>query len=254
MQSANPNATPQFSTAEYHNQSQVDRCSFCGLNITGYYYRIGGSMACAGCAEQKKYDLPQDDHASFMRALLFGIGGAIAGLILYSGFVILTDIIIGWLALGVGFIVAKSMMVGSKNIGGRRYQIAAVLLTYAAVSMSSIPIAYHYFWQQRDAQKTIQTAPEQASTDALSAQTASTDDQTAGQQQPTQPRSALSILGYLAAMGLASPFILVTKDPGHGFIGLVILLVGIRIAWLVARGSSDLGIYGPFESSKATSA
>ena len=40
------------------------------------------------------------------------------------------------------------MMLGSRGIGGRRYQIAAELLTYAAVSLSVIPISLSQYIQE----------------------------------------------------------------------------------------------------------
>jgi hypothetical protein len=54
----------------------------------------------------------------------------------------------------------------------------------------------------------------------------------------------------LAMMGLASPF-LELQDPFHGLIGLVILFIGIRIAWKLAAGT-ETQIFGPFESAPAT--
>jgi hypothetical protein len=48
----------------------------------------------------------------------------------------------------------------------------------------------------------------------------------------------------LALLGLASPF-LALEDPLHGAIGLLILFVGIRIAWKIAAGIS-IQILGPF--------
>ena len=41
----------------------------------------------------------------------------------------------------------KAMHLGSRGVGGRRYQLVAVLLTYLAVSLSAVPIAIH---QMRD--------------------------------------------------------------------------------------------------------
>jgi len=48
----------------------------------------------------------------------------------------------------------------------------------------------------------------------------------------------------LALVGLASPF-LELQDPFHGLIGLVILFVGIRIAWQLTAGPK-VDILGPF--------
>jgi hypothetical protein len=54
----------------------------------------------------------------------------------------------------------------------------------------------------------------------------------------------------LAIMGLASPF-LEMQDPVHGIIGLIILLVGIRIAWRLTAGT-ETQVLGPFDSAPAT--
>ena len=128
---------------------------------------------------------------AFPRALLLGIVGAAIGMALYAGFTILTDIRIGYISLAVGFIVAKAMMIGSGGIGGRQYQITAAVLTYMAVSMAFIPLVLY--------------ATHLSITDIP--------------------------LAKLIEWGLASPVLELQADPFHGLIGLVILLVGVRIAW-----------------------
>jgi hypothetical protein len=50
-------------------------------------------------------------------------------------------------------------------------------------------------------------------------------------------------------LGLASPF-LQLQDPIQGAIGLVILFVGIRIAWKLTAGRS-VDIIGPFNTAPA---
>src|SRR5262245_56189507 len=86
-------------------------------------------------------NVPPDSPALFIRALIFGAGGALLGLILYSTVGIMPGLAIGYVSLAVGYIVGKAIMVGSRGRGGRRYQVAALLLTYAAVSVSAVPIA-----------------------------------------------------------------------------------------------------------------
>jgi hypothetical protein len=54
-------------------------------------------------------------------------------------------------------------------------------------------------------------------------------------------------LGVMALLGLASPF-LELQDPVHGAIGLVILFVGINIAWRMTA-APKLDILGPFAAS-----
>src|SRR5260221_11698475 len=95
-------------------------------------------MVCGNCFDHIQRERPRDSHTAFVRAVLFGLVGFAIGLIAYAGFEIMTGISIGYLALAVGWIVGKAMMIGSGGIGGRRYQLTAILLTYAAVSMAGI--------------------------------------------------------------------------------------------------------------------
>lgn len=245
------NPTPQFSTAEF--QGGPDRCQLCGQTLGSTYYRIGQKQACPACAEKAKFDLPKDTHSAFVRGMIFGIGGAILGLIAYSAFTIITGIEIGYLSLLVGFLVAKAILMGSKGIGGRRYQVTALLLTYAGVSLSAIPIGISMYLKQEEAKKTAAaqssahgrpevTAPkvddDKSSTEASSANP------------PAQQRSLGGFLGYILLMGLASPF-LELENPVSGALGIIILLVGIRIAWQMTAGKS-VEILGPFNRSSAS--
>src|SRR6266446_7126240 len=134
-------ATPQFDTAEYAGMPGTDRCKLCNQLVADRHYRVNSAMACSSCAERAQREVPVDTHAAFMRGLLYGGGAAILGLILYSAVGIITGLEIGYVSLAVGYLVGKAMKKGSQGIGGRRYQIAAALLTYAAVSMAAIPIA-----------------------------------------------------------------------------------------------------------------
>jgi len=138
---------------------------------------------------------PSADGA-FPRALLLGLIGAAIGCALYAGFTILTDIRIGYVSLAVGFLVAKAMMMGSKGIGGRQYQITAVLLTYAAVSIAFVPVVLYA------AHLNVSDVP----------------------------------LGKLIQWGLTSPFLELQADTFHGVIGLIILFAGINIAWKLTAG------------------
>jgi hypothetical protein len=123
----------------------------CGLTITGPYYRVGGDIVCPACAQRANESRPADKHSAYAGALLFGIGAAILGLVLYATVAIVTGLMIGYVSLAVGYVIGKGMMMGSKGIGGRRYQITAVLLRYAAVSMAAVPIAISYQVKHKEA-------------------------------------------------------------------------------------------------------
>src|SRR2546425_9566679 len=119
------NPTPQFGTAQYAPKSGTDVCKSCNQGISGHYFRVNGSLACARCVDQLKNQIPKDTHALFVRGLVFGFGGAILGLILYSGFSIITGIAIGYVSLAVGWIIAKAIKIGSRGIGGGPFQITS---------------------------------------------------------------------------------------------------------------------------------
>src|SRR5271163_262975 len=230
------NPTPQFGTAEYAKPGG-DRCQFCQQSIGGTYYRINSRMACSGCVEKVRSAIPVDNHAAFVRALVYGIGAAVAGL---AGYALIAILLQGWvisyMSIGVGWIVGTAMMKGSNGMGGRRYQIAAAVLTYAAVSMAAIPIWIH-FAPGRHQQKQVQDRSFEEEERKFG--------HDAGQQQPdAQPAPRAEgprmdfgrWLGTVALLGLASPFIELSGNPIWGAIGLSILFWGIRIAWRITAG------------------
>lgn len=253
MSAPDSQPTPQFGKAEYLGEPGSDRCNTCGQPLVREYYRVNGVMTCTTCTSSAQNSSPKDTHAAFVRAILFGSGGAILGLIIYSTFGIITGLVIGYLSLAVGYIVGKAMMMGSKGIGGRRYQIVAVLLTYAAVSMSAIPIAISMQSKNRKEEKQ-NLADEQRQLEKEFGQEHSTPPP----ERPTPPMestqhpkpSFAAALGYLALIGLASPF-LELQDSFGGIIGLIILFVGIRIAWQITAAKLP-EISGPFHNSPAS--
>ena len=255
--------TPQFSTAEYAVKPPGGSCGLCGQPLGNFYYRVGEKPACRPCAQRAQRESPKDNHAAFVRAMLLGMGGAILGLILYSTVVIMTGWTIGYLSLAVGYIVAKSMMLGSRGIGGRRYQIAAAILTYAAVSMAAVPVSIAYLMNHKQAGQHAQTVTEAqtppvtsaapdsgVSPDSPPAESSAADPGRTQEPAPTtKPRPDMgSLLFRLAIVGLTSPFLELQSSTFGGLIGLVILMVGIRIAWRMAAGKDETLVYGPFEN------
>jgi hypothetical protein len=141
------------------------------------------------------------DPALFGRAILFGIGGAIAGAACYALFTGLTHITIGYLAILVAWLIAKAMTAGSGGQGGRAYQIAAVMMTYLAVVGADVAIIV---WDiSRDGKHIVW--------------------------------SLGAVLG-LAKIGIEYPFLELAQSPAGGAIGLFILFIGMRAAWRMTSG------------------
>jgi hypothetical protein len=223
---------PQFATAEYPGNASETACKSCAQAISGDYYRVNGAPTCANCTQQIREQMPKDSHSAFGRGVLFGVGGALLGLGIYVAFALVTGWMIGYISLAVGYIVGKAIVMGSGGLGGRRYQIAAVLLTYIAVSLAAVPIAISQHMKQRSVQQHAQVG-DSATVHA-----------------PTM--SPVKAVGLLALLGLASPF-LALSNPAQGLIGLVILFVGIRIAWTITAGR-PVNILGPISATAPATA
>ncbi len=85
---------------------------------------------------------PSTDAALLARAILFGLAGAVAGAVLYGGFIHLTHINIGYLSIVVAYLVAKAMTFGSGERGGRPFQISAIVLTCVSIALGNALMAY----------------------------------------------------------------------------------------------------------------
>lgn len=138
------------------------------------------------------------DSNLFPRALLFGFVGAILGALAYALFIGITGIALGYLAIGVAFLVAKAMTLGSRERGGRKYQIAAVVLTYLAVAAAHAMLVC---WDVRT-------------------------------QTPITGRVVLFATKY----GLGFPVQALQRSTINGAIGLLILFIGLRAAWRMTSG------------------
>ena len=183
-----------------------------------------------------------------LRGIAFGIGGAILGLIVYAAFGILSGFVIGYVSLAVGWIVGKAIKKGSNGIGGLRYQIAAVILTYAAVSLAAVPIGISQYLKSAKAHKAVVHSPPTATAEA------GADPTVQGRPSPTstpphQTFSKGALAEKLLLGGLASPFLEINETP-HAIIGLFILFIGLRIAWQLT-GETPTQVLGPFKSSGA---
>jgi hypothetical protein len=263
-------STPQFGTAEYNSSPSQDSCKGCHQPISGAYYQANSAMLCGSCVENLRRQIPQDTHAAFVRGIAFGVGGFVLGLILYAGFTILTGIEIGFVSLAVGWLVGKAIMIGSRGVGGRRYQIAGVLLTYAAVSMAFVPIVLHSMRSNPDkvpGHKTAVMTPDEPKTQAdAPASQIQPDGDSGAQAQAVSPTAPVAsppsvkdsgmnfwkAMGTLALLGLASPFLQLSSGMS-GLIGLFILFIGMQFAWKMTRGV-HLAITGPYQASASAKA
>jgi hypothetical protein len=205
--SSAPVARPQFTRPEYTQSAAKPSCQICLNPFTREFFKLNGRSVCPDCAAKAKSGQAADGNAAYMQGLLYGAGAASAGLVFYAGFTIATHFYFGYVAIAVGWLVGKAIMKGSNGVGGRRYQIAAMTMTYAAISLAAIPI------------RIAQLAPAR-------------DVDWAGR------------IPELVLWGIASPLIEILSGL-PGMIGLVLLLMGMRFAWKMTA-ARRLTVAGPY--------
>jgi len=253
--------------------SKKDSCTRCGEPVKQYYFRVNGAMHCMPCAKVMKDARPEDDASSYKRAVLFGGIAALIAFVSYTVFTLSTGWLPGLLAFFAGYAIAKMMMVGSRKIGGRRYQVTAVFLTYMALSLSAIPIMIGEQARFRAALRVQQSTgdlveeqqrleqefgtgtntaapsnPKPGSAQKKSATDNTTSAVTVWQgrlgARPSSQISPAAILGTLVIVGLLSPFLALWM-PLQGGTCLLVLLGGMLIAWHVTAATRH-EIIGPF--------
>ena len=256
--------------------SRKDLCEKCRKPLEHWYFRVNGAMHCLECAKSERNMAPRDSEAAYTRAVLFGGGVAIAVFFLYVVLGITTIWVFEYSAIVLGLVIAKMMMVGSKGIGGRRYQWTAVILTYATVSVAAVPIAIDHQSRMNAAiqaqAKAVNLAEEQqrleeefesgASRPLSSAGQAGTAPKNPGQKSTdgsgaaAKPRASAVVprpvltpaaaFGTLLIWGLFSPLIQAAMTI-QGGISLISLVLGIVIAWRVTA-ARRMEITGPFRT------
>jgi hypothetical protein len=131
-----------FRKAEYGGPAvPLHHCASCGRWMEDAFYRVNGEMVCTVCAVRIQSYLPEDTPAVFWRTVSVGAAVAAATSLLYLVLFRTVGtrgmglgVAVG--AIGVGYAVGKAMQTVAKGAGGRKYQWAASLLSYAAIAVA----------------------------------------------------------------------------------------------------------------------
>lgn len=77
---------------------------------------------------------------SLSRPLLFGTGAAIVCSAGYAVITLLSGLELALIAILVGYLVGRAVRLGANGVGGRPFQIMAVVLTYLSITISYVPL------------------------------------------------------------------------------------------------------------------
>ena len=232
-----------FERATYENRDEArPPCGLCQKELGSHYWRWQQRVVCASCRDQLERTLAKSrSGASFAKALLLGGLTALGCGIAYAVFVAISTIQIAFVTIGIAFLVAKVIRKASSGVGGLRFQVLAVVLTYVAGTMGYVPAIFKAI--SSDAKS--HAAQTQSTTPAASKDADGKDGEVEGtpgdRHQPADVGTLLGAIAFLGGLVLASPFLTFTESP----IGMLIILFGLWEAWKRSRGV-PLSLDGPY--------
>jgi hypothetical protein len=245
-------AVPATGVGETATQSVV--CGACSATLRTWYYDVDGLQLCAACRQKAERSAsPVRDWGATMRALLFGLGAAVAGAAIYYGVIAITNFEIGIVALLIGYMVGFSVRKGAGGRGGRRLQVAAAALTYFSVAMEYLPVALKGVVDGETSDSpTAVVAADSALSEQGEPNAAVTDSLAVGGSTQTNVKALNPVLGIglLAGFALALPLMVVFGTLPSGLISALIIGIGMRQAWVMTK-AAKLTITGPFKVGRA---
>jgi hypothetical protein len=180
---------------------------------------------CAACRQRLEASLEKmRTSGSMWRAFLYGFGAAVVGSVLYYAVSAITGFQFGLIAVVIGFGVGKAVRKGSGSLGGRRYQILAVLLTYFSIASTNVPPIVKYMTEQARKHTAASTPPAPKPPISL-----------------PKPLQFVAGIVLLFGLALALPILNIT----HDFLGIIIIGIGLWEAWKFTR-RVKVEFKGPF--------
>jgi hypothetical protein len=232
-----------FDRAKYRAQdggasASAAPCAHCKQPIEGEYWKVQAQAVCKRCRDQVSELVGRSTSAkSLGKAALHGGLVALGCGLGYAIFAGITHIQLALVTIGIAFVVARVVRKASGGIGGRRFQVLAVALTYLASTMGYVPSVYKGLVEGSENAQHAEVAKSGADVGANASPPA---DQAGAPKH--SPIVALAMLaGILLAVSLAAPFLELTEAP----LGLLIVLFGLWEAWKLTR-EAHVAIEGPF--------
>jgi hypothetical protein len=257
----------RFDRAEYEEGSAAGPpCSVCKGPLGAEYWRWQGLVFCSRCKSPVEAKIADgQSHRAFAKAALQGTGVALACGVGYAVFVGLTKMQLALVTIGIAYVVARVVRKASGGLGGTRFQVLAVALTYVASTMGYAPSLLAGLQEGGE----IRAAHAPIAAGAEIERSAATDDEArpsgaaangtetadapsaAGDGEHVGPIvSALRLaygIAFLLGIMLAAPFLELSSAP----LGVVIILIGLWQAWKLTRGVPTT-IMGPYRVAPAT--
>ena len=227
-------AVEASATTPAPSDQRVVRCAACQQTISDAYFDVNGATVCAVChGEIARHAETPRGAGVLVRALVFGLLAAIAGATLYYAVIAITNFEIGIVAIAIGYMVGFAVRKGAGG-GGRRFQVIALVLTYWAVGLAYMPLAF------RDA-ATARRQQQQAERAGAAVQASEQNDTGEGRRQV----GLTWVLAFLGGLSFALPVLVVIGSLPGGIISAAIIGFGMLQAWRMT-GTPQLVMTGPY--------
>ena len=227
-----------FDKAAYAGEATAGPvCSSCNKGLGERYWQWLTKPVCESCRANITETLrASQSRKAFGRALLLGGLTSLGCGIAYAIFVGVFERQMALLTIGIAFVVAKVLRHCSSGIGGRKYQVLAVVLTYVASAMGYAPGLIEGL---RESSVESAQASGGAASKAATPPAASMSSKAGPEQADTG--SFVFALATLFAILLAAPVLAAAEAP----LGLLIVGFGLWEAWKLTYGL-PLDLEGPF--------
>jgi hypothetical protein len=114
-------------------------CAECKALMRVMYYNLDERPLCTKCSQIYRKRIERGTGSGAMaRAVLYGVGAAFAGMVGVALLLMFVGAFRIIASIGVAYLVATAIGKATDNYGGRRYQILAVTLTYAALGLAML--------------------------------------------------------------------------------------------------------------------
>ena len=233
-------AMPATPRAEAGTASQSVTCAVCQQTIAHKYFDVNGQPTCDRCKQQvaRAAETPTG-LGVFGRALVYGLGAAILGAVLYYAVIAITDFEIGLVAIAIGYMVGYAVRSATGDRGGLRFQILAIVLTYWAVGLAYTPFVFSGATQSQDQAQIAPASTDSAATELPPAEA------------PAEPLGMLIGAGIMLALTFVLPLLSVFGSLPSGLISAAIIAFGMLQAWQMTARPAVV-ISGPYRIAPPT--
>jgi hypothetical protein len=107
------------------------------VEIQGRSRRAPNSIICSNCASDIEQTMQAEtENPNLIFAVLAGLAAAVVGVLVWYGVVVITNYQLGFIAVGVGWLVAMAVVFGSGRKRGLSLQAISVTITLVALVIS----------------------------------------------------------------------------------------------------------------------